>query len=40
MGQSCAFANKIASVQEIFDDIVKDAVLMRCRLYKLSLGND
>ena len=40
MGQSCAFANKIASVQEIFDDIVKDAVLMRGRLYKLSLGND
>ena len=39
MGQSCAFANKIASVENIFDDILRDAVAMRDRLGGLAVEN-
>lgn len=39
MGQSCAFANEIASVENIFDDILGDAVAMRDRLGGLAVEN-
>ncbi|NKB21324.1 MAG: nitronate monooxygenase [Alphaproteobacteria bacterium] len=39
MGQSCAFANEIASVEKIFDDILSDAVAMRQRLDGLTATN-
>lgn len=39
MGQSCTFANEIASVEEIFDDILRDAVAMRNRLGGLTVEN-
>lgn len=39
MGQSCAFANEIASVENIFDDILRDAVAMRDRLGGLAVEN-
>ena len=39
MGQSCAFANEIASVEKIFDDILRDAVAMRDRLSGLAVEN-
>ena len=39
MGQSCAFANEIASVEKIFNDILEDATAMRRRLDKLSIEN-
>lgn len=39
MGQSCAFANEIASVENIFDDILGDAIVMRDRLGGLAVEN-
>ena len=37
MGQSCAFANEIVSVEKIFDDILSDAIEMQSRLGSLAI---
>ncbi len=37
MGQSCAFANEISTVENIFDDIIRDAIAARDRLKGLGV---